>query len=396
MHSLKSIRLLILSTLALILTFFGGYRLAEYNLIGSSQASQVDSRVMNEVLVRLKQSYLNPDDIKADELSFGAASGMTASLGDPYTAFYPPTENQRSKEDLQGEFGGVGIQLGYIEKTLAVMSPLSGTPADRAGVQAGDLILRIVDKSNNIDKDTTGIMLDEAVNLIRGLKGTEVILTMYREGDTERREVVLVRDTINVLSTEVAFVDDGRVAHISVNRFGEKTLPEWEAIVDQIKAKGVNKIVLDLRNNPGGYLQRAVDLAAEFVNGGVIVKQRDRQGEEVLSVMRKGRLLDADLVVLINRGSASASEILAGALRDRIGTTLIGENTFGKGTVQEVQELSRGTSLHVTVAEWLLPSGTNIHKTGLKPDIEIKYENDEMNPERDNQLEKAIEVVKSI
>ncbi|OGD81486.1 hypothetical protein A2572_02550 [Candidatus Collierbacteria bacterium RIFOXYD1_FULL_40_9] len=394
--NLKFVRGALLFVVSCGLSFYIGTR---YSLTASmgkgEQLTEVRTEVMNEVLGRIKKDYLKPEEIDAKKLMYGAAEGMTAALGDPYTAFFPPTENQRSKEDLKGEFGGVGIQLGFVEKTLAVMSPIKDSPAMRAGIRAGDLILKIVDEKNKVDKDTTGINIQEAVDLIRGEKGTEVKLTMFREGDKESREVVLVRDIINVPSTELEWVDNNKVAVIRVNKFGEKTLPEWEGFVKEIVSKKATGVILDLRNNPGGYLQRAVDLGSEFIADGVIVKQRDRNRTEVLSVDRRGKLIGMPLVVLINRGSASASEILAGALRERIGTKLVGEKSFGKGTVQEAQEIGDGSSLHVTIAEWLLPSGKNIHKEGLMPDVEVKFVYDEKNPKADNQMEKAVEILRS-
>jgi len=321
---------------------------------------------------------------------------MTEALGDPYTNFFPPVDNSRSKEDLSGEFGGVGIQLGFVENTLAVMTPLKDTPAMRAGIKAGDLILKIVDVKNKVNRDTTKITLNEAVNLIRGEKGTGVTLTMYREGDKQSKDITLVREIINVPSTELKWVDNGKIAVISVNKFGEQTLIEWNKIVSEIKNKKAVGVILDLRNNPGGYLQRAVDLGSEFIQSGVIVKQRDKLKTEVMNVDRNGKLIGMPLVVLINRGSASASEILAGALRERLGVKLIGEKSFGKGTVQEAQELSDGSGLHVTVAEWLLPSGESIHEKGLDPDVKVEYVYNEKNPTADNQLDKALETLKTV
>jgi len=319
---------------------------------------------------------------------------MTASLGDPYTSFFPPEENARSKEDLQGEFGGVGIQLGFIDNTLAVMTPLKDTPAFKAGIKAGDFILKIVDEKKKISKDTSGMKVEDAVDLIRGEKGTPVILTIFRESEKKSREVTLMRDVINVPSTELEWLDSGKVALIRVNKFGEKTLPEWEKMVSEVKNKNIKGIILDLRNNPGGYLQRAIDLGSEFIADGVIVKQKDRNRTEVSNVDREGKLIGMPLVVLVNGGSASAAEILAGALRERLGTKLVGEKSFGKGTVQEPEDFNDGSSLHVTIAEWLLPSGKNIHKIGLEPDVKIEYIRDEKNPTADNQVDKALEVLK--
>lgn len=394
---LKPVRRLLVIALFGFVCSFAGYKYAMYKVDKAySSNSIVDVRVMNDVLTRLKESYLKPENIDANKLMYGAAEGMTAALGDPYTAFFPPVQNSRTKEDLQGEFGGVGIQLGFIDKTLAVMSPLKDSPAMKAGVKAGDLILKIKDEKKNVTTDTSKLSIDEAVNLIRGEKGTTVILTMFRDGDKQTREVSLVRDTINVPSTELEWVDNNRVAHIMVNKFGEQTLDEWTKIVDEVKAKNAKGVILDVRNNPGGYLQRAVDLGSEFISDGVIVEQRDRQKTEVLNVDRKGRLIGMPLVVLINRGSASASEILAGALKERLGTKLIGEKSFGKGTVQEAEEIGDGSSLHVTIAEWLLPSGRNIHGNGLDPDVAVEYKYDDKNPKADNQLDKAIEVLNGL
>lgn len=391
------VRKYLIGALILAVVGFGGYKYGVYSVESRFQSeSMVDTRVMNEVLARLKKDYLRPEDIKTDSLMYGAAEGMTASLKDPYTNFFPPVENSRSKEDLQGEFGGVGIQLGFVEKNLAVMTPIKGSPAMKAGLKAGDLILKIVDEQKKVSKDTGDMTIDDAVSLIRGPKGTEVKLTIFREGEKISREVVLVRDLINVPSTELEWLDGGKVAVMRVNKFGEQTLTEWEKMVSEVKAKKAIGVILDVRNNPGGYLQRAVELGSEFISSGVVVEQRDRHKTEIGNVNRKGQLIGMPLVVLINRGSASASEILAGALSERLGTKLIGEKSFGKGTVQEAQEIGDGSSIHITVAEWLLPSGRNIHGNGLEPDVKVEYKYDEKNPTADNQMDKALEVLKGI
>ncbi len=361
---------------------------------------EVDFSTFWDVWGRLEKSYLETDDIDATKMVNGAIAGMTQALGDPYTAYLPPAANKQSREDLNGEFAGVGIQLGYINSTLAVMAPLPGQPAEKAGIKAGDLILHLKDDKKKLDVDTDGMSLPEAVQNIRGTKGESITLTMFHEGDGSSKEVTLVRDMIVVPSVEVKFVDasgkespTGGYAHLIVSKFGERTMVEWQEAVNKILGNtNVKGIVLDLRNNPGGFLQRAIDLAGEFISGGVVVQQQGKFDTETFSVNRSGKLVGEKMVVLVNKGSASASEILAGALRERLGTKLVGENTFGKGTVQEAQELPNGAGLHVTVAKWLLPKGTNIHKVGLKPDIEVKAEVASGSAQAvDNQLIKAIE-----
>ena len=395
--NLKKVRQLVVVIVVSGLLVYGGFKLGEWKSgSGVKNLSEIDTTSMNDVLARLKASYLKPQDIDPKKLMYGATEGMTKALGDPYTNFFPPVNNTRSKEDLSGEFGGVGIELGYVDKTLAVMSPLKGTPAANAGLKAGDLILKIIDKKNNVNKDTTGMTLDDAVNLIRGIKGTEVTLTIFRASEKVSRDVTLVRDTINVPSTDLKWIDSGNVAVISVNKFGEQTLTEWNKIVDEVKSKNAKGVILDLRNNPGGFLQRAVDLGSEFISSGEIVAQRDNKTTQVMNVDRTGRLIGEPIVVLINGGSASAAEILAGALHERLGTKLIGEKSFGKGTVQEAEDLPDGSGLHVTVAEWLLPSGRNIHGNGLDPDVPIVFKFDDKNPTADNQMDKALEVLKGV
>ena len=371
--------------------------------IGEGQGSLVEGNQWNmsmmwKVKDVLSNKFLEKDKVKdTDALKYGAIEGMVAALDDPYTMYLPPEENKSANEDLAGEFAGVGISLGYKDKTLAVMSPLAKTPADRAGVMAGDLILKIVDKNKKLDKDTTGISLNEAVKLIRGEKGTDVTLTLYRDGKSGTFDVTLTRDDIEVPGLELEWKESNgkKVAWIKFYKFSEQVFDEWSKIVNQIKTeKGDNYggIVLDLRNNPGGYLQASVDVASDFLTDGVVVKQESSAGiTDTYTVDKtKGALANDKLVVLINGGSASASEILAGALKDHNRAKLIGEKSFGKGTVQETQEFKDGSGLHVTIAKWLLPSGKNIHKEGIAPDVEVKSGDD---PKVDVQLDKAIEIL---
>jgi len=329
---------------------------------------------------------------------YGAISGLVSSLKDPYTVFLSPENQKRSEEDLSGEFGGVGIQLGYKESVLAVMSPLPNTPADRAGLEAGDLILKIIDKKNDVDKDTVGISLLEAVQLIRGEKGSVVTLKIYRQSEDKTFDADLTRGVIVVPSVELEWKEkDGKqVAWVKLYRFTERLFQEWPEKVSEIKRKELEGdfggIVLDLRDNPGGFLQGAVLVASDFLDEGLIVSQETKRGiEERYRVDKKKRLLlNEEVVVLMNGGSASAAEILAGALRQHDRVVLVGEKTFGKGTVQQPEDLPGGSGLHVTVARWLLPNGDNIHEVGVEPDVEAENNPDE---EGDEQLEEAMNVL---
>ena len=395
---LKNIRNLALGLALLSVVALISYRLGEGNRISLMGNDGTNSSLMEQVKDKLRTSFLDKDKMNESDMSYGAISGMVAALDDPYTVFLPPKENKSTNEDLAGKFGGVGISLGYKDKTLAVMSPLAKSPAEKAGIKAGDLILKITDKNSNVDKDTTNITLEEAVNLIRGKMGTEVTLKMYREGKPAAYDVVLKRDNIVVPSIEIEWkvVNGKNVAWIKLYKFTEQLFTQWPEIVDQInKKKDENNyggIVLDLRNNPGGYLQASVLVASDFVSNGVIVKQQSSNGSvETYNVDKsRGKLLNDKLVILVNGGSASAAEILSGALKDYNRGKLVGEKTFGKGTVQQPEDFKDGSGLHITVAKWLLPSGKNIHKEGIMPDVEVKSD-DVVDSKKDSQLDKAIE-----
>lgn len=419
--TLKQIRKVIIGLILLVLVGGIGYKLGEQKArletvssfplvrvertLPAEKEGKVDFSLFWEVWDKLEISYLERKNIDYKKMVYGAISGMVASLGDPYTVFLPPTENNDAKSDLRGDFEGVGIQIDYNkDQKISVVAPLSGTPAEAAGLKAGDIILRIVDEEQKVDKDTTGISLPEAVKLIRGPKGSKVKLTIQREGIEKPFEVVLKRETIVVKSVEVKFDEKNgkKIAILKLSRFGERTDQEWEEAVDLINAKcnppaGGAKcagVILDLRNNPGGFLQGSVFIGSEFLVKGVIVQQdKGTDGKEIYEVNRSGKLLKEDLVVLVNGGSASASEIVAGALQETKRARLVGEKTFGKGTVQEAEDLPGGAGLHVTVARWLLPSGKSIDKEGVKPDVEVK--NDEKDSTSDLQLQKAIELLTS-
>ena len=274
---------------------------------------------------------------------------------------------------------------------LIVIAPLDGTPAQRAGIKPEDFIIKIA------DKDTTNITLPEAVNLIRGKKGTNIDLTIIREGDQEPKVYSLTRDNIIVKSVNVSYkttASGKKTAIIKLSRFGERTKDEWTEGVNNLLSEKSNAIVLDLRNNPGGFLEGAVFIASEFLDSGDVVLQENARGERTaFKVNRAGRLTEIPLIVLINKGSASASEIVAGALRDRGRAKLAGEKSFGKGTIQEAEELASGTGIHITVAKWLTPDGQWVNDTqGLEPDVKIIEESGEDNTQNDAQLDGALKL----
>ncbi|MBD3250279.1 MAG: PDZ domain-containing protein [Candidatus Pacebacteria bacterium] len=350
-------------------------------LVGQLEApeeKEVDFTVFWEVWSLLERDYLEPEEMSATEMVNGAISGMTSAIGDPYTIYLPPDDNKRSGENLSGSFYGIGIELGYIDDTLAVVSPLDGTPADKAGLQAGDLILHIKDKGKGLDEDTAGWSLTEAVDHIRGKRGTDITLTIYREGKEEPFQVTVTRDEIVVETVKLEFRQEGdkRIAYLRLNRFGGRTQQEWDMAVNSIVASrnSLDGLVLDLRNNPGGYFDTSIDIASDFIDKGVVVTQKGKYSEKDYTTTNSTRLTGIETVILVNKGSASAAEIVAGALRDQLGFKLVGTRTFGKGTVQDRRDISNGGGLHITVGRWLLPSGQWIHDEGIAVDIEVEQD----------------------
>jgi len=339
-----------------------------------TEQSDVSLDTFWEVWGSLEKDYLKTEKIVPEKMVDGAISGMTAALGDPYTVYLSPADDKRAEEELAGAFFGIGTELGYKDNVLAVVAPVKGSPADRAGVQAGDLILHVKDAAKNLDEDTTGWSLSEAVTKIRGEKGTDVILTLYREKTEKPFDLTITRDEIVVKSVEIAFVEqDGKkVAHITLSRFGERTQTEWDAAVKQTLAENnVTGIILDMRNNPGGFFETAIDISSDFFKSGVVVSQQGKVTKNDFQARGQARLANYPVEVLVNKGSASASEIVAGALRDQKNAKLFGEKTFGKGTVQDRRQLSNGGGLHVTIGRWLLPKGESIQDEGIPVTVEV-------------------------
>ncbi len=338
----------------------------------------------------LKDKSIHYGEVKDSDRVYGAIQGMTASLGDPYTVFMTPKESKEFNESISGSFDGIGAELGKKDSVLTIIAPLKGSPSEKAGLMSGDKIVKINGKS------ASDISIEEAVSQIRGKKGTPVKITIYRDGEKDVRDIEIMRDTIVIPTTKTEIVDGVFVVHIY--NFGENVVNEFEKAVKEFNNSGTSYMVLDLRGNPGGYLEAAVDIASDFIPKGKTIVSEDlvKEGsKQVHTSYGYNRFTNTPkVVVLVDAGSASASEILAGALHDNKIAKIVGVKTFGKGSVQELLPMKGGTALKVTIARWLTPAGITIDKNGIAPDIEVKRVIDEKNPTKDNQLEKAISVVK--
>lgn len=410
----------VLLMLAVAVFLFGsGYQTGKYAstkaLTGSSEsfltsvsgnkssASNTDFSLFWDVWGKLQEKYVDKKKINTQKMVYGAIKGMVASVEDPYTFFLAPDENKEAKNDLGGKFQGIGAQLGLKDNRIVVIAPLKASPAEKAGIKSGDFINKVDDAS------TKAWTLNQAVYKIRGEKGSKVKLTLER--NQKEYTVSIVRDEIHVssvdLSTEVkkdCSQSCGKVARLKLNQFGDNTNDEWDKAVAQIQqdyASGnIKGMILDLRDNPGGYLDSAVYTASEFLPMNKLVVKQESTTTESKSyyVFRDGKLKDIPLVVLINKGSASASEILSGALRDYKRAKLIGEKSFGKGSVQEALDLKNGAGLHVTVAKWILPNGDWINGKGIEPDVKVQNElkdGESLSRDTDAQLDAAVqEIVK--
>ncbi|HEY1041908.1 MAG TPA: S41 family peptidase [Candidatus Paceibacterota bacterium] len=323
-----------------------------------------------------------PPSIK--EKLWGAIQGLAASYGDPYTVFMPPNEAKQFKDDISGNFEGVGMEVGVKDGVLTVISPLKGTPAERAGLRSGDAILTIDGTS------TDGLSTDQAVKLIRGKKGTTVVFNILREGSVS--EISVVRDTIAVPTIETS--QESGVFIISFYSFTANSTQLFSKAMAEFRASGSKLLLIDLRGNPGGYLEAAVTISSHFLPKGAVVVTEDFKGKQENVVHRSrgigGLPEDTKVAILIDQGSASASEIMAGALQDGDAATLIGAKSFGKGSVQELVEINGG-ALKVTIARWLTPAGQSISDGGLTPDIEVKRTREDAEAERDPQKARAIE-----
>ncbi|PIR58096.1 MAG: hypothetical protein COU71_00480, partial [Parcubacteria group bacterium CG10_big_fil_rev_8_21_14_0_10_38_31] len=331
----------------------------------------------------------NGNKVTDQEKVWGAIEGLVASLGDPYSVFFPPSESKNFDIELKGQFGGVGIEIGIRDEMLTVISPLKGTPADKAGMKAGDKIIKVDDTS------TIKMPLDEVVNLIRGEIGTAVVLTVIRKDNDEPVEVKIVRETIKIPTLDTEQKENG-IFVISLYNFSAGSANAFREALREFVLSGSDKLILDLRGNPGGFLDAAVDISGWFLPAGkVVAREHFGGGKDDFLYKSKGPDIFNNLpfVILVDQGSASASEIVAGALREHGVATLVGEKTFGKGSVQEVVPVTADTSLKITIAKWLTPNGLSISDEGLTPDVEVEITKEDFEAEKDPQLEKAIEIL---
>lgn len=385
---MKKIVLAFFVILAVLVT---GVSIGFYYGKTQSPPEGLDFSLFWEAWRTLEKHYVDPESIDYQEMVYGAISGMVESLQDPYTVFMKEEELKIFEEETEGRFDGIGIEFGIREDQLTVIAPLEGTPAKKAGLMAGDKIVKID------DKDAHKMSVDAAAALIRGAKGTEVKLTILREGWSEPKDFVIIRDTIRVPHLEVELLE-GNIAHIRLYRFSSTVIGDFNDEANEIWKGSSEKIVLDLRNNPGGYLNVTQDIAGWFLENNAIVAIEEtgpNKTGEVFKARGASQLLTYPTVVLINQGSASASEILAGALRDNRGIKLIGETTFGKGSIQELKYLKEG-GMKITIAKWLTPAGHEINEIGLEPDIAIELTDEDFEAGTDPQLAKALEVLKEM
>jgi len=361
-----------------------------------SNEKSIDFNLFWDAWQIVKDKYIEGDKITNQQLLYGAISGLLSATGDPYSNFFSPANAKKFSQEISGQFGGIGAELGIKNEQLIIVSPLKDTPADKAGIRAGDEILKINDTI------TTGLTIDDAVKLIRGEPKTKVILTIFRNGWEKPRDFTIIRDIIQIPTLESKEIDlkpDSREKILYMHLYNFNESAPYLFYQEAIKAMFYDNkgIVLDLRDNPGGYLEVANALAGWFLDKNtIVVKEKFRNGE-IQETKANGAefFKNIPVVVLINQGSASAAEILAGALRDNRKIKLVGKKSFGKGSVQEIETLKDGSIIKITFAHWLTPNGTVIEKNGLVPDYEVNLTDDDIKAGRDPQLDKALEILKS-
>lgn len=350
-------------SIALITILIGKWTVASV----SAQNSYEELRTFAEVLTLIKKNYV--EEVKTKDLVSGAIKGMITSL-DPHSGYMPPEAFKEFQVETKGEFGGLGIQIGIKDGLLTVIAPIEDTPAFKAGIKAGDKILKLSGTS------TKDMGLHDAVTKMRGQKGTSITLTIFREGWKEPKDFTLVRDIIKVKSAKAKMLPDS-IGYVKLTQFQETTSADLSTALNKLKKEGMTALILDLRNNPGGLLNSAVEVSEQFLPAKklvVYIKGRAGEKNEYLTEETGASYTDIPMVVIVNQGSASASEIVAGALKDWNRAIVVGVQTFGKGSVQSLIPLSDGSGLRLTTAKYYTPKGTSIQGVGITPDIVVKLE----------------------
>ena len=401
MEKMRKIAIVVVSILLISSTFIGGVYLGYNNRPSiqsitalfnkeESKPAEIDFSPFWKSWEVIKSKYVSKEDLNDQDMIWGAIKGLVGSTDDPYSTFFPPQQNKIFQEDIRGNFGGVGIEIGIRNNILTVISPLKDTPAYKAGLKTNDKILKIDDKS------TENISTEEAVTLIRGEIGTKVKLSIFREGKDKPFDVEITRAVINIPTLDTEIKPDG-IFVIKLYNFGAQSTDLFRNALRKFVESGNNKLIIDLRGNAGGYLDASVDIASWFLPAGkTVVIEKSGSGEENVFRSRGYDIFkNLPLVVLVNNGSASAAEILAGALQDHGLAKLVGEKTFGKGSVQELVTITTNpeTSLKITIAKWLTPNGRSISDNGLEPDFKVEITDKDTEAGKDPQMDKAIEII---
>lgn len=370
-------------------------KVAQQTIVGLPQFTQSAPKSVDANLFWTVWNMVQQKSVKGPQnessLFYGAMEGVVASLDDPYSVFFRPEITKEFIADLAGTFEGIGAEIGKKDNQLQIVAPLPDSPAEKAGLKAGDNIVKI-DKT-----ESAGLSVDEAVRLIRGKKGTPVTLTIYRSGEQDVRQVTITRAPIDMVTVAFERRPDG-IVYARIAHFNEQTEKRFEAVIKEVQKGQAKGLIVDLRNNPGGFLDVAVNLTSEWLEPGAgVVKEQFHDASKNREYHATGahRLRTVPTVVLVNGGSASASEIMAGALQDHKKATIMGMTTFGKGSVQDFQEFEDGSSLKLTVALWLTPIGRTINEKGVEPDVKVEVKPEEQKPGEDLVLQKAVEYLQN-
>ena len=411
MASINRKVLILIIIVSLAVGFGGGVLLTKSDDVSSSELfkkvinqdlgkpDNVNFGLFWEVWNSVQEKYVDKNKLDPQKMLNGAISGMVNSIGDPYTVYFEPVTSKKFEEEISGAFGGIGIEIGKKDGILTVISPIKDTPAFRAGLKAGDKIIKIDSKS------TENMSIEEAVNTIRGKKGTKVTLTVSSNGGAPR-DISMIRDTIKIPSVKWKMIekDNNKIAYLEILSFNQNVDSEFKKAAQEILNSNATKLIVDLRNNPGGLLDSAINLGGWFLekNQMVVIEEFGNGTRNEFKADGNGALKNYPTVILVNGGSASASEILAGAIHDNRKVKLVGEKTFGKGSVQELEKFDNGSSLKVTIAKWLTPSGISISEKGIEADVKVEITDKDREdgkieigePGKDPQLDKAIELLK--